>query len=62
MALAKVTDRDSLVSGGRPHPLVEALVAPGRRVQFAAAQALVELAPDRPFPGSSRVVPSWPGS
>ena len=47
---------------GRPHPLVRALTAPGRRAQFAAARALVELAPDRPFPGSSLVARRSPGS
>jgi len=57
LALAKVTDRTALASGGRLHPLVRALTAPGRRVQFAAARSLVELAPDRPFPGSSLVAP-----
>lgn len=56
LALAKVTDRAALAgSSGRPHPLVRALTAPGRRAQFAAARAIVELAPDRPFPGSSQV-------
>ncbi len=55
-ALAKVTDRAALAgSQGRPHPLVRALNAPGRRAQFAAARAIVNLAPDRPFPGSSLV-------
>ena len=43
---------------GRPHPLVDALAAPGARVQFAAAKALVNMAPAQPFPGSSRVVPA----
>ncbi len=33
------------------------MTTPGRRVQFAAARSLVELAPDRPFPGSSLVAP-----
>ncbi len=42
----------------RPHPLVDALDAPGRRVQFAAAKALVNLAPSQAFAGSSRVVPT----
>jgi HEAT repeat protein len=56
-ALARVTDRDALGVGQRLSPLVEALTAPDRRVQFAAAQALVALAPQKPFPGSSRVVP-----
>jgi hypothetical protein len=37
---------------------VDALYAPERAVQFAAAKALVALAPISPFPGSSRVVPT----
>ena len=53
-----MTDRTALAGTGRPHPLVDALYAPGRRVQFAAAKALVTLAPTQPFPGSSRVVPT----
>ena len=57
-ALAHVTDRSTLSTTGRLHPLVTALYAPGRRVQFAAAKALVTLAPSQPFPGSSRVVPT----
>jgi hypothetical protein len=57
-ALGQVTDRALLSSTGHPHPLVEALSAPGARAQFAAAKALVELAPAQPFPGSSRVVPT----
>ena len=56
-ALAQITDRAALAATGRPHPLVNALYAPGRRVQFAAARALVDLAPTNPFPGSSRIVP-----
>jgi HEAT repeats len=56
-ALGQVTDRAALSTGGQLHPLVEALYAPGRRVQFAAARALVTLAPTAPFPGSSRIVP-----
>jgi hypothetical protein len=55
-ALAKVTDRAALAGAqGGLHPLVRALTAPGRRAQFAAARAIVDLAPDRPFPGSSLV-------
>jgi HEAT repeat protein len=55
--LGRVTDRNALwIDPNRPHPLVEALSSPDRRVRFAAARALVELAPQRPFPGSSRVV------
>jgi HEAT repeat protein len=57
-ALGQVTDRALLSSTGHPHPLVEALSNPGARVQFAAAKALIELAPTQPFPGSSRVVPT----
>ncbi len=57
-ALGKVTDPVLLAITGHPHPLVEALSAPGPRAKFAAAKTLVELAPTRPFPGSSRVVPT----
>jgi CheY-like chemotaxis protein len=57
-ALGQVADRELAASGGaRVNPLIEALSAPGRRVQFAAARALVLLEPRRPFAGSSRVVP-----
>lgn len=56
--LGRVTDRNALwLDPNRPHPLVEALSSPDRRVRFAASRALVELGPERPFPGSSRVVP-----
>jgi hypothetical protein len=58
IALGQVTDRALLSSGGHPHPLVEALTSPGARLQFAAAKALVDLAPTQPFPGSSRIVPT----
>jgi HEAT repeat protein len=57
LALAKVTDRSALAAKNGLHPLVRALSAPGRRVQFAAARSLVGLGPDRPFPGSSLVAP-----
>jgi hypothetical protein len=57
LALARVTDPATLVDAGHPVPLVRALTAPGRRVQFAAARALVDLAPRRPFPGASLVAP-----
>lgn len=57
-ALGKTTDPKTLTGDGGPHPLVDALSSPGRRLQFAAAKALVDLAPSAPFPGSSRVVPT----
>ena len=57
-ALAQVTDRDAFTIERRPNPLIEALAAPDRRVQFAAARALVLLDPAKTFPGSSRVVPT----
>ena len=44
--------------GGRPHPLVDALYSPGRRLQFAAARAIVKLRRLVPFPGAGRVVPT----
>jgi HEAT repeat protein len=55
--LGRVADRDALVTDRRVNPLIEALSAPDRRARFAAAQALVYLNPQQPFPGSSRVVP-----
>jgi hypothetical protein len=58
IALGEVTSRAALTSTARPHPLVAALSAPGRRAQFAAAKALVALAPKQPFPGASQVVPT----
>jgi len=57
-ALGQVADPSLPSRGGKPHPLVEALSAPGRRLQLAAARAIVDLNPTRPFPGSSRVVPT----
>jgi hypothetical protein len=45
-------------SGNRPHALVRALSAPDPRVRFAAARALVDLAPSAPFLGSGKVVPT----
>ncbi len=57
MALGQVTDREVLATDRRVNPLVEALTAPSRRVQFSAARAIVTLDPRKPFPGSSQVVP-----
>jgi HEAT repeat protein len=57
-ALGQTIDRAALAATGQPHPLVDAVYAPARHVQFAAAKALVALAPTQPFPGSSRVVPT----
>lgn len=57
-ALGSVIDRKALIATGRPHPLIDAMYAPGRRLQFAAAKAVVKLAPNQPFPGASRVVPT----
>ena len=57
-ALGQVTNRAALTATSRPHPLVDALYAPYRRVQFAAAKALVNLSPAEPFPGSSRIIPT----
>jgi HEAT repeat protein len=58
MILGKLTNLGELSGTGHPHPLVQALSAPGAHVQFAAARALVELSPTQPFAGSSRVVPT----
>ncbi len=56
IALAKITDKSAL-SGTPRHTdaLVTALTKPGRRLQFAAARAIVNLEPDRPFPGAGQV-------
>jgi HEAT repeat protein len=58
MALGDLTDMSALTSNTRPHPVVDALITPNRRVQFAAAKVITEMAPTKPFPGSSRVVPT----
>jgi HEAT repeat protein len=57
-AFGRVTDREALPRGCCANPLIKALTAPNRRVQFAAAQALVTLEPRHAFPGSSLVVPT----
>lgn len=54
--LGRVVDRNDLATEGRPNPLVEALSGADRRVQFAAAEALVKMDPRGAFSGSSRVV------
>jgi CheY-like chemotaxis protein len=54
--LGQLSSRDDL-KVDRMTPLVDALYAPDRRVQFAAAEALVKLEPKVRFLGSSRVVP-----
>ncbi|WP_152050825.1 HEAT repeat domain-containing protein [Tautonia marina] len=56
-ALALTGDA-SMLASDPPSPIVQALSAPDRRVQLAAARAIVALDPARSFPGSSRVVPS----
>ena len=57
-ALGQVIDQTALITTGQPHSLVNALYAPHRRVQFAAAKAVADLTPTEPFPGSSRVIPT----
>jgi HEAT repeat protein len=56
--LGEVSHREALLIKGRPSPLFDALIAPDRRVQFAAAEALLKLDPHDRFPGSSRLVPT----
>ncbi len=56
-SLGRVIDANAVTTECRSNPLVEALSAPSRRVQFAAARALVLLNPRQPFAGSSRIVP-----
>jgi hypothetical protein len=57
-ALGDVIDANALAATGRPHPLADALYRPGRRLQFAAAKAIVKLLPKASFPGAGRVVPT----
>jgi HEAT repeat protein len=54
--LGEISKREDL-KADRSIPLTDALFAPDRRVQFAAAEALVKLEPKTWFLGSSRVVP-----
>ena len=58
LALGRVANRDASAYDAALNPLVAALTSPDRRVQYAAADALVQLNPSRPFSGSSRVVPT----
>jgi hypothetical protein len=57
-ALARVSNRDLLAAPGAASPLVAALDAPDRRVQFAAAEALASLDLPDSSAGSSRLVPT----
>ena len=57
LALGRVSNSDPAFATDVVSPLVAALAAPDRRVQYAAASALVGLNPSKPFVGSSRVVP-----
>ncbi len=45
----------ALYQGPRPAPLVQATWCDDRRVRVAAVEAILQLQPTRPFPGSSRV-------
>lgn len=55
--LGKRGDAKELLSSGdgRPRPIVQATAAPDRRVRFAAADAIMSLEPDFPYPGSSLI-------
>jgi CheY-like chemotaxis protein len=56
-ALATVADESILIGqGDRPSALVEAVRDPERIVRFAALDAVMKVAPTRPFAGSSSVV------
>ena len=44
-----------VTSDAQPSPLANALGHPNRRVRFAALQAIMQLDPASPYPGSSRV-------
>jgi HEAT repeat protein len=55
--LGELANRNDLLVKDRPNALVDALLSPDRRVQFAAAATLIDIDPRKPFPGSSQVVP-----
>ncbi len=55
--LGKATDVTALEQEGKDSPLVKALWAPDRKIQFAAARQIVLLNPKNAFPGSSLIVP-----
>lgn len=42
-------------NSSRPSPLADALTYPNRPVRFAASEAIMSLAPQSPYPGSSRL-------
>lgn len=57
-SLGKRGDSAALISmDARPAPLAQALKHPDRRVRFAALEAVMRIAPQRSFPGSSAVAP-----
>jgi hypothetical protein len=52
-------DAATLISlNARPSPLAQALKHPDRRLQFAALEAVMKIAPQRSFPGASGVAPA----
>jgi hypothetical protein len=55
-SLRDITGVSSL-NGNAVTPLMQALYFPNRQVRYAAAFALAQSLPTRPFPGSDRVVP-----
>jgi hypothetical protein len=55
-SLRDITGRGNL-SGNAITPLMDALYFPNRQVRYAAAFALAQSLPDKPFAGSDRVVP-----
>lgn len=57
-ALARTGDLSLLApQTGRLSPLAEALATPDFRVQFAAAEAVLSLRPQKPYPGTTQIVP-----
>ena len=50
--------QDLLQGGSTPSPLARAVLSPDRRLRMAALEAIVNLQPQTPFPGSSHVLES----
>lgn len=56
-SLSKVGDSNLLAShGGAPSPVIRALNMSDRRIQFAAAEAILSLRPEQPPPGAGTVM------
>lgn len=57
--LAKIGSADELLFvSARPGPMALALTSPDRRLRLAAARAITQWSPKRPFPGVGQLIPT----